>query len=160
MKLLIQRAKQGQVSVDNAVIGKIDTGLVVLVGFGQHDDETLPSRKIWQTLLSKMLELRIFPDSAGKMNLSLLEYGGKVLLIPQFTLYADARKGRRPSFTDACPPQTAEQLFGRFVQDVRSAMPQPDTDVQCGRFGAEMDVSLTNWGPVTISLTDTDFVKP
>jgi D-tyrosyl-tRNA(Tyr) deacylase len=159
MKLLIQRAKQGRVTVDGNIVGSIGTGLVVLVGFGQHDDESLPSKKIWQTLLSKMLELRIFPDEAGKMNLSLPEFGGQVLLVPQFTLYADVRRGRRPSFTNACPPPVALALFERFVHDVRSAMPDPHTDVQCGCFGAEMDVSLTNWGPVTIALTDSDFEK-
>lgn len=162
MKLVLQRVTRGQVTVDDSVVGSIDTGLVVLVGFGKQDDDTLPDQPIWNTLLRKMLDLRIFPDANGKMNLSLGEYGGKVLLVPQFTLYADTRRGRRPSFMDACPPECAARLFARFTDAVRDTLTAAgrtaETDVQCGIFGAEMHVSLTNWGPVTIILNDADLI--
>ncbi|GFM35386.1 D-aminoacyl-tRNA deacylase [Desulfovibrio psychrotolerans] len=167
MKLLLQRVRCGKVTVHGKTVAEIGPGLVVLVGFGAHDTADLPDRNIWQTMLRKMLDLRIFPDSEGKMNRSLSEFGGQILLVPQFTLYADTRKGRRPSFTAACPPGTAERLFSTFASAVRESMCCRDTapqvnenpPVQCGIFGADMDVSLTNWGPVTISLTDADYTR-
>lgn len=168
MKLLLQRVRCGKVAVHGKTVAEIGPGLVVLVGFGAHDAPDLPDRNIWQTMLRKMLDLRIFPDSEGKMNRSLGEFGGQILLVPQFTLYADTRKGWRPSFTGACPPGTAERLFSDFVRAVRESVGCPVSEalradenapVQCGIFGADMDVSLTNWGPVTISLTDTDYTR-
>ncbi len=161
MKLVIQRARQGCVTVAGTCIGHIEAGIVVLAGFGSSDGPDLPDSVIWRTMLKKMLELRIFPDSSGKMNRSLGDFGGQILLVPQFTLYADVRKGRRPSFVDACPPDVAIGLFDRLVTDVRQAMAlagcDPDHAVRQGQFGADMDVALTNWGPVTILLNDTDF---
>lgn len=149
----------GRVEVNRNIIGEIGAGLVVLVGFGAEDTRTLPEQNIWQTMLNKMIELRIFPDKEGKMNLSVLEFGGQILLVPQFTLYADTRRGRRPSFSGACQPDIASYLFDALITDVRSRMPLPEQGVQCGQFGADMDVSLTNWGPVTITLKDSDYCK-
>ena len=154
MKLLLQRAKNGAVHVDGQPVASIGKGLVVLVGFGADDTSGLPEQPVWNTLIQKMLGLRIFSDEQGKMNLSLNDAGGELLLVPQFTLYADCRRGRRPSFTSACPPAIATQLFDRLVEDCRRKL---DSDVQCGIFGADMDVSLTNWGPVTIMLSAADF---
>lgn len=154
MKLILQRASKGAVHIDGQPVASIGNGLVVLVGFGKEDHLEMVNTPVWQTLLNKMLELRIFPDATGKMNLSLRDFGGELLLVSQFTLYADCRKGRRPSFTNACPPETAAKLFNRLVKDVSTLLPQK---VQCGKFGAMMDVSLTNWGPVTISLSSDTF---
>lgn len=149
MRLLIQRVRNGSVVVDGSSVGTIGCGLVVLVGFGPADDSAMPHSPAWRWLLDKMLDLRIFPDDAGKMNLGLRQWGGELLLVPQFTLYADCRKGRRPSFTQAAPPHIATDLFDRFVAAAREHHPGR---VQCGIFGADMDVHLVNWGPVTIWL--------
>jgi D-tyrosyl-tRNA(Tyr) deacylase len=149
MKLLLQRVNQASVTVDNEVIGEIQCGLLVLAGFGVQDHPALPETDMWSALIRKMLDLRIFPDGQGKMNLGLRDYGGELLLVPQFTLYADCRKGKRPSFTDAAPPDVAQKLFDRLVCDAQALLQKK---VSTGRFGAEMYVQLTNWGPVTIEL--------
>ena len=154
MKLLIQRAKNGAVHVNGQPVASIDKGLVVLVGFGVDDTLDLPKQPVWNTLIQKMLGLRIFSDEQGKMNLSLKDAGGELLLVPQFTLYADCRRGRRPSFTSACPPDIATKLFNQLIEDCKREM---NSEIQCGVFGADMDVSLTNWGPVTIMLSAADF---
>ncbi|WP_290918481.1 D-aminoacyl-tRNA deacylase [Halodesulfovibrio sp.] len=154
MKLLLQRVKKGAVHVDGKCVGSIDAGLVVLVGFGAQDTEDMPSSAVWNTMLQKMIGLRIFSDDQGKMNLSLKDTGNSLLLVPQFTLYADSRRGRRPSFTTACPPAIATKLFDTFVEHCKKELPD---SVECGVFGADMDVSLTNWGPVTIMLASEDF---
>ncbi|OBQ45860.1 D-aminoacyl-tRNA deacylase [Halodesulfovibrio spirochaetisodalis] len=154
MKLLLQRVKNGAVHINGTSVASIEHGLVVLVGFGAQDTETLPTSAVWNTMLQKMIGLRIFSDEQGKMNLSLKDTGNNLLLVPQFTLYADSRRGRRPSFTSACPPAIATKLFDTFVENCKAELPER---VQCGVFGADMDVSLTNWGPVTIMLASEDF---
>jgi D-tyrosyl-tRNA(Tyr) deacylase len=140
---LLQRVSSAAVSVDNAVIGSIDRGLLVLVGVQKGDDAARAER-----LLERLLGYRVFPDAAGKMNLSLRDIGGGLLLVPQFTLAADTRKGTRASFTSAAPPADGERLFDHLVQRARAAHGM----VARGRFGADMRVSLTNDGPVTFWL--------
>ncbi|WP_285908057.1 D-aminoacyl-tRNA deacylase [Pseudodesulfovibrio pelocollis] len=154
MRLIIQRVTEAAVQVDNATVGEIATGLVVLVGFGHADTLALPGSPVWRKLLDKLIGLRIFPDDQGRFNRSLADIEGGLLLVPQFTLYADCRKGRRPSFTDACAPEVATALFDRLVADARACAPGP---VACGEFGADMRIRLTNWGPVTITL-DSDLL--
>jgi D-tyrosyl-tRNA(Tyr) deacylase len=148
MKAVIQRVRQAKVSVDNTTVGSIGSGLVVLLGFGRQDGPDLPASLCWKTFLNKIVNLRIFPDEKGFFNESLLQAGGEILLISQFTLYADCRKGRRPSFADAGRPETARELYDRFVADLKILCPALKT----GIFGADMDVALCNWGPVTICL--------
>jgi len=154
MRLVIQRVSQASVTVDGRVIGSIGTGLMVLAGFSSADGLGLPGSRAWKTMLQKMLDLRIFPDQAGKMNLSLSDYGGGLLVVPQFTLYADCRKGRRPSFHLAASPDLAVSLFNALLGDLAALRGGP---VEQGAFGEEMDVSLVNWGPVTILLDSEDF---
>jgi len=129
--------------VDGNVVGSIGTGLLVLLGVRPADDETAARR-----LLERLLQYRIFSDDAGKMNLSLAQVQGELLLVPQFTLAADTRKGLRPGFSTAAPPEQGRRLFDFFVQAARERLGQ----VQAGVFGAHMQVSLTNDGPVTIWL--------
>jgi D-tyrosyl-tRNA(Tyr) deacylase len=132
---------EARVTVVGIVTGQIERGLVVLLGVGQGDG---PAEVEW--LAEKIVGLRIFEDDAGKMNRSLAEVGGAMLVVSQFTLYGDARRGRRPSFTAAAPPELAEQLYAEFVERVRSA----GIEVATGKFREHMDVSLVNDGPVTI----------
>lgn len=149
MRTILQRVKWAKVSVDGAVVGEIGPGLLVLAGIGAGDtpdDLALMAEKI--------VNLRIHQDDAGKMNLSLLETGGALLVISQFTLHADCRKGRRPSFIRAAPPDQARAMFDDFVARLRAFGGRVET----GRFGAMMDVELLNWGPVTIIL-DTEELK-
>ena len=143
MIALLQRVSQADVSVDGNVVGSIGTGLLVLLGVRPADDETAARR-----LLERLLQYRIFSDDAGKMNLSLAQVQGELLLVPQFTLAADTRKGLRPGFSTAAPPDQGRRLFDFFVQAARERLGQ----VQTGVFGAHMQVSLTNDGPVTIWL--------
>lgn len=143
MKALVQRVSQASVTVDGAVVGKIGRGLVVLVGVAAEDTE-----KDVSYLADKVAQLRIFSDDAGKFNISALDSGGEMLLISQFTLLADTRKGRRPSFTEAAPPQQAESLFNLFVERMRSS----GLKVETGRFQQHMLVAIHNDGPVTIML--------
>jgi D-aminoacyl-tRNA deacylase len=140
---LLQRVSAAQVVVDGAVVGATGRGLLVLVGVQQGDDTARAER-----LLERLLGYRVFPDAAGKMNLSLKDIGGGLLLVPQFTLAADTRKGTRASFTSAAAPADAERLFGHLIARAHAAHP----DVATGRFGADMQVSLTNDGPVTFWL--------
>jgi D-tyrosyl-tRNA(Tyr) deacylase len=140
---LLQRVSAGSVEVDGVVVGRIDRGLLVLVGVQQGDDEARAER-----LLERLLGYRVFPDSAGKMNLSLRDIGGGLLLVPQFTLAADTRKGTRASFTSAAPPAEGERLFDHLVRRAEAS----HAPVATGRFGADMQVSLTNDGPVTFWL--------
>ncbi len=144
MRLLLQRVSHASVVVDGQTTGSIGEGLLAFVGLSRTDTE-----KLFQPALDKIINLRIFNDEAGKMNRSLLDTGGGLLLVSQFTLYADARKGRRPSYINAMPPEEAEALFGKFVQFARANFSGP---VGEGRFGAFMEVSLRNDGPVTIWL--------
>ncbi|AMK09607.1 D-aminoacyl-tRNA deacylase [Pseudodesulfovibrio indicus] len=153
MRIVIQRVSRASVSVNETVVGEIGTGLLVLVGFGNADKADLPESPKWSKMLDKLINLRIFPDEEGKLNLSLTDISGDVMLISQFTLYADCKRGRRPSFTDACHPYIAESLFNRFVEDARGLAP---AGFATGRFGAEMHLDFTNWGPVTIILDSDD----
>jgi D-tyrosyl-tRNA(Tyr) deacylase len=139
----IQRVSEASVTIDNQVVGRIGPGLVVLLGVGKGDGE-----QDARQLATKICELRIFEDNDGKMNRSLLDVNGQLLAVSQFTLLADCRKGRRPSFIDAAPPDDAERLYEVFVAAVRSQGVVTET----GRFRAMMQVALVNDGPVTILL--------
>ncbi len=143
MRAVIQRVSRAQVRVDGQTTGEIGPGLLILLGVAQGDT----SREA-DYLLDKIINLRIFEDAGGKMNLSLLETGGQLMVISQFTLYADCRKGRRPSFTDAAPPGEAEKLYDYFVTAARNR----GLHVATGIFQALMEVELVNSGPVTILL--------
>ncbi|MFD2704010.1 D-aminoacyl-tRNA deacylase [Salibacterium lacus] len=143
MKVIIQRSSGGSCEVDGTVTGSIEDGIVALVGFTHEDTDDDIS---W--MAEKIVNLRIFEDAEGKMNESLLDQGGKILSIPQFTLYGDARKGRRPNFMQAAAPEKAESLFERF----NARLAEKGAEVETGRFGAEMNISLTNHGPVTFVL--------
>lgn len=143
MKALIQRVKHAKVEVSGKVTGEISKGLLILLGITNSDAEADVN-----FLVDKIANLRIFEDQEEKMNLSLLEIKGEVLIVSQFTLYADLKKGRRPSFIDAARPELAEGLYKKFIQQFGL------TGLKCaqGEFGAMMDVELINWGPVTIML--------
>ncbi|MEG6505063.1 D-aminoacyl-tRNA deacylase [Nitratidesulfovibrio sp. 1201_IL3209] len=179
MRLLLQRARRGTVAVGGETVAAIGPGLVVLAGFGPRDTGALPGEPRWAGMIDKLLDLRVFPDDAGKMNVGLREWAvprdmrgaggtgvipdgtgaipgaplGELLLVPQFTLHADCRKGRRPSFSSAAPPAVAARLFDQLTADIDARLPGR---VRCGIFAADMDVSLVNWGPVTIWLSDDD----
>lgn len=140
MKGLIQRVSQARVEVAGEVVGAIDQGLLVLVGVEREDDQARADK-----LLHKLLNYRIFGDDAGKMNRSLKDIGGGLLLVSQFTLVADTRSGLRPSFSSAAPPALGESLYDYLLMQARQQYPH----VACGRFGAEMQVHLVNDGPVT-----------
>jgi len=144
MRLVIQRVREASVTVENAVVGQIGPGLLVLAGCALTDDEAALG---W--LARKLVGLRIFPDDNGQMNRSALDVGGEVLVVSQFTLLADARRGNRPSYAAAAPPAVAEPLYERFVALVAAALGRP---VPTGVFGADMQVRLLNDGPVTIVL--------
>jgi D-tyrosyl-tRNA(Tyr) deacylase len=141
MRAVIQRVKESSVSVNNEIIGKIGSGLMVLLGVAETDGV-----KDADYLAAKIVNLRIFEDENHKMNRSLLDLGGEMLVVSQFTLLADCRKGRRPSFVHAAGPNKANELYERFVEQVR----QKGVNVATGRFRAMMDVSLINDGPVTL----------
>jgi D-tyrosyl-tRNA(Tyr) deacylase len=146
VRALLQRTSGASVTVDGEVIGSIGSGLVVFVGVGPADDEATADG-----LARRITELRIFRDADGRTNSSLIDVGGAVLLVSQFTLFADTRRGRRPGFTGAAPPDQAERLYERVAATLRDL----GVEVATGRFGAEMAVQLTNDGPLTIWL-DTD----
>lgn len=141
MRAVIQRAKRANVKVDGEIIGEIEQGIVVLLGITHEDTEA-----DLDVLINKMIHLRIFEDEEQKMNLSLKDMAGSILSISQFTLYADIRKGRRPSFTKAADPEKAEKLYDLFNEKLR----RENIHVETGKFGAMMDVELINDGPVTI----------
>jgi D-tyrosyl-tRNA(Tyr) deacylase len=141
MRAVVQRVTRAEVRVDGVVIGRCGRGLCVLIGAGQGDT----SADV-EAVCDKLVNLRIFEDDDGKMNRSLLDIGGGMLAISQFTLYGDARKGRRPSFIDAMEPVQASRLFDDVVAGVRAR----GVTVETGKFGAMMEVDLVNWGPVTI----------
>lgn len=148
MRVILQRAKRAQVIVDKKTVGAIDNGLLLLVGV-THEDRLQDA----ELLANKVSNLRVFEDAAGKMNLSIRETGGKVLSISQFTLYADTKKGRRPSFTNAADPKSAEKLYHYFNQQ----LVELGIDVETGVFGASMEVDFVNDGPVTIILDSAEF---
>jgi D-aminoacyl-tRNA deacylase len=141
LRACVQRVSEGRVTVEGETIGQIGCGLVVLLGVGNNDGSAEVN---W--LAEKIVGLRVFEDDAGKMNRSLVEVGGEMLVVSQFTLYGDARRGRRPSFTDAAPPELAEKLYLEFAAKVRGA----GVVVATGKFREHMLVSLVNDGPVTI----------
>lgn len=141
MRACIQRVSRGEVRVDGQIVGRIDRGLVVLLGVA-GDDTSLDAEQLAQ----KISGLRIFEDDQGKMNLALAEVAGQMLVISQFTLLGDCRKGKRPSFVAAAPPEMANQLYEEFVSRVR----HEGIHVETGRFRAHMDVELVNDGPVTL----------
>ena len=145
MKIVVQRSLKSSVKVDNKVVGSIDHGLVLLVGFTYKDN-----LDIIDYMVDKVLNLRIFDDENGIMNKSLLDVGGDILSISQFTLYADSRKGRRPSYVNALNGEEAVKLYDIFNEKLKSHV-----KVETGIFGAEMEVSITNDGPITIILERT-----
>jgi D-tyrosyl-tRNA(Tyr) deacylase len=144
VRIVLQRVSRASVTVEGRVAGAIGPGLLLLVGFTPGDDEDTLS---W--MVEKVVGLRIFNDREGKMNLSLHDVAGEVLVVSQFTLYGDTRKGRRPSFVHAAPPPSAIPLYERFVELLEGRAPGP---VATGEFGAMMDVELVNDGPVTLVL--------
>ncbi|MEK5239244.1 D-aminoacyl-tRNA deacylase [Paenibacillus sp. FSL L8-0470] len=143
MRVVVQRCKEAKVTVDGTVTGAVGQGLMLLVGVTHEDTE-----KDAKYLADKIAGLRIFEDEAGKMNFSVTETGGAILSVSQFTLYGDCRKGRRPNFMAAAAPARAKQLYDYFNHELRNS----GLTVETGVFGAMMDVSLTNWGPVTLIL--------
>ena len=145
MRLVIQRVLHAEVQVDSETVGQIQKGLLVFVGAGQND-----TKEIADKYLKKLLGLRIFEDENGKTNLSLKDVSGQLLLVSQFTLYANCKKGNRPSFTEAGEPHRAEELYEYMVAKAREQVPVVETGV----FGAEMEVSLVNDGPFTVILED------
>jgi D-aminoacyl-tRNA deacylase len=144
MRAVCQRVSRARVIVSGEVVGAIGLGWVILLGIGPRDDEATAAR-----LIDRIALLRVFEDEAGKMNRSAIDVGAEILLVSQFTLYADLSRGRRPGFSDAAPPAVAEPL----VQQVAELLRQRGLTVATGRFGATMDVELTNHGPVTIVLS-------
>lgn len=143
MKFVIQRVKQASVKVEGSVIGEIEKGYLVLIGVSDKYTEAVADK-----MIKKMIGLRIFEDAEGKTNLSLADVGGSLLLVSQFTLYANCKKGNRPSFIEAGAPDKANQLYEYIIEESKKSV----SVVQTGRFGAEMEVSLINDGPFTILL--------
>jgi D-tyrosyl-tRNA(Tyr) deacylase len=143
MKIVLQRVKKASVTIDGAVTGAIGKGILILLGV--HTNDTTGQADF---LSQKCVDLRIFPDNGDKMNLSLMDVAGEVLIVSQFTLYADSTKGRRPSYTEAAPPEKGNELYEYFVKKMRETVPV----VKTGIFGAMMEVELVNDGPVTIIL--------
>lgn len=143
MKVVLQRVKRASVTVDGQVVGNVEAGLLLLVGIAKSDDGSEIDY-----LTQKIINLRIFEDDAGKMNLSCLDVGGGILAVSQFTLYGDTRKGRRPGFDQAALPDQAQPMFNQFVEKLRESR----LNVETGQFGAHMDVELLNDGPVTFVL--------
>ncbi|WP_461829482.1 D-aminoacyl-tRNA deacylase [Aquifex sp.] len=141
MRAVVQRVKESKVVVDGKVVGQIGKGLNILLGVGKGDTE-----EDIKKLVKKILNLRIFENEEGKFHYSLLDVGGEVLVVSQFTLYANVKKGRRPSFEEAEEPTRAKELYEKFVEEVKSY----GVKVETGVFGAMMDVYILNWGPVTI----------
>jgi len=151
MRIVVQRVTRASVAVDGEVIASIERGLLLLVGVAEGDGEDEARR-----LAQKCAELRIFSDEAGRFNLSVVDIKGEALVVSQFTLLADTRRGRRPSFTSAAPPEIAAPLVEAFAE----AMRRVGVDTQTGRFGAMMTVELVNDGPVTIILDSADSERP
>lgn len=144
MRVVLQRVREARVRIEGSVVGQVGEGVLLLVGFTDGDT---PTESAW--MADKIVGLRIFPDEEGRMNRSLEETGGAALVVSQFTLYGDTRKGRRPSFVRAAHPDQAVPLYEDFVAKLHVRMPDR---VQTGRFGAMMDVELINDGPVTLIL--------
>jgi D-aminoacyl-tRNA deacylase len=151
MRILVQRVSEARVTVDDRVTGAISRGLLVLVGVTQSDTEAVEER-----MADKLVKLRIFNDDEGKMNKSVLDVSGDLLAVSQFTLYADAKNGNRPSYTNAARPEQASPAFDRFVAKLAAKIGKP---VPTGVFGADMKVQLVNDGPVTIWLDSDELFK-
>ena len=150
MRILIQRSKQSKVTINNKVNGSIEHGLVILVGFTHEDNENILDK-----MIDKLVNLRIFEDENGLMNLSLLDTKGSILSISQFTLYADTSKGRRPSFVNAMKPDEATRLYDIFNNKIKDL----GIHIETGIFGEDMKVEIYNDGPVTIMLDSKDIIK-
>lgn len=149
MRVLVQRSKNSKVTIDGKVNGSIEHGYVLLVGFTEGDNETIIDK-----MINKILNLRIFEDENGKMNLSILDTGGSILSISQFTLYANAKEGRRPSFVEALNPTDASNLYDIFNNKLKNMI-----HTETGIFGADMKVEIYNDGPVTIMLDSKELFK-
>lgn len=177
MRLFLQRVRQASVSCEGREVSRIGHGLLVFAGFGQADvlqdtaggELGLPATKYWDAMLKKCVSLRIFPDDAGKMNLDVAQAGGELLVVSQFTLYAGLTSGRRPSFSNAAPPQVAKALYEALLEDFAARLPgempgdslgRVPGQVKGGVFGGDMDVALVNWGPVTMLLDSVEFGGP
>lgn len=143
MRAVLQRVKKASVSVEGKITGQIDRGLVVLIGMGKEDTE-----EDIKKLVDKIIKLRLFDDENGKINLSVKDVGGSLLIVSQFTLYWSCKKGTRPSFDGAMPPEEANLMYNKFVEYAKST----DIPVETGVFGADMQLSLINDGPVTVNL--------
>ena len=150
MRLLVQRVKRASVTVEGDCVGKIEGGFLILVGVAPEDDEAICTK-----MAQKVVAMRVFEDADGKMNKSVTDIGGSLLAVSQFTLYADCRKGNRPSFTGACEPQKANRLYEYFCKKAEAL----GVKVERGVFGADMQVELINDGPVTIMLDSDEIVK-
>ena len=150
MRLLTQRVKRASVTVEGDCVGKIEGGFLILVGVAPEDDDAICTK-----MAQKVVAMRVFEDADCKMNKSVTDIGGSLLAVSQFTLYADCRKGNRPSFTGACEPQKANRLYEYFCQEAEAL----GVKVERGVFGADMQVELINDGPVTIMLDSDEIVK-
>jgi len=150
MRLLIQRVSHASVAVDKKIVGQIGRGLLVLCGFKKGDIKTNLGK-----IAEKCLNLRIFEDDQDKMNLSLLDISGEILVVSQFTLYANCRKGRRPGFDNSMPPDAAEKMYEQLITEFQTTR----LKVKSGIFGAKMDIALNNDGPVTIMLDDDELYQ-
>ncbi len=144
MRIVLQRVSRAEVRIEGRVTGKIEKGFLLLVGFTRQD-----TADVLTWMADKVISLRLFGDAEDKMNVGLEEVAGGILVVSQFTLYGDTRKGRRPSFIDAAPPEIAIPLYEKFVELLRARAPGP---VETGEFGAMMDIELVNDGPVTLIL--------
>lgn len=149
MKFVVQRVSYASVTVEGKICGKIDKGFMVLIGVGQNDDEAIADK-----MVSKLINMRIFEDENGKTNLALKDVGGQLLLVSQFTLYANCKKGNRPSFTDAGSPDKANALYEYIIEKCREEI----AIVEKGIFGAEMKVELLNDGPFTVILNSDEIL--
>ncbi len=149
MRFVIQRVSSAKVEVDRSIVGQIDQGFLVLIGIGQGDDQAIADK-----LIKKLLGLRIFEDAEGKTNLSLADVNGSLLLVSQFTLYADCRKGNRPSFSNAASPSVAKDLYDYIISECRKVLP----DTATGSFGEDMKITLVNDGPFTVILDSTELL--
>ena len=143
MRIILQRVKDAKVEVDGEIVGQIGKGILILLGVHKEDEEYDV-----EYLVDKVVNLRIFEDEHEAMNNSIIDEGGEILVVSQFTIYGDCRKGRRPSYDKAAPPELAESLYELFARKIYDR----GVKVETGRFRAMMDVSLTNWGPVTLML--------
>jgi len=151
MRAVVQRVRSAAVWVDGVEVSRIGIGIAVLLGIGRMDDESKAAK-----LAEKIASLRIFEDDQGKMNLSVLDVGGEALVVSQFTLYADCRRGRRPGFEDAAPPKDADRLYNTFVEEMINI----GVPVKTGIFQAKMLFQIENYGPVTIILDSEDLERP